>query len=109
MRVEPCVLTILVGASAAVHGVEAGSAAGHERRVSRLTEVRRLLPDSAKVAAELPPLLVGGQPPAGTERATRPLRRLPRVQPAVLAAILLRVVIAVGTVGAHVQVLGHPQ
>src|SRR5579872_6994917 len=79
-----CVLTIRFTV-AAEHRVEARAASGHERRVR----------GRAVALRESTPLVVGRQSPAGAERRASGLRRRPGVQAAVLAAVRVRVRIAI--------------
>src|SRR4030095_15288059 len=67
-----------------------------------------LLTDSAVVAGQLAPFLVGRQAPTAVERAASLLRRLPGVQAPVPPAMLRRIVVAIGWRDGHAQVLGGP-
>jgi hypothetical protein len=69
------------------HSIEPRAAPDEERLVRRRAAVGRILKDPTVVLRHLPPFVVGGQPPARSQRLTSSLRRLPHVQTAILTAI----------------------
>ena len=107
MGFQPCILAIL-GTAATEHGMESRSASDQERLVCRLTFVIRILADPAVALRHLPPFVVRRQSPSISQCLTSPLRRLPRVQTAIPAAIPFGIFVAVGRDGPDVEIVRRP-
>src|SRR5262245_58600018 len=88
--------------------VEPRGATTHERRVRGVTRVVRIFTDTAVVCCQLAPVVVRREPPSISQRLTRPVRRVPRVETAILTAVVLRVVVAEGRLRVDVQILRRP-
>src|SRR5262245_34034078 len=79
------VLALLI-ATASEHGIEPRAAAREQRRVGGLASVLGVRADTAVALRQLPPLGVRRQAPTIAELSAGALRRLPRVEAAVLSA-----------------------